>query len=108
MTRPELHLFVCNNERPVGGKPSCGARGAAEVMAAFQRELGGDPTLWGRIAVTPCGCLGPCFEGPMIAVYPDGVWYQRVSAADVGEIVASHVRGGVPVPIDRLRYRFEE
>lgn len=97
MTQPALHLFVCQNERPVGGRPSCAARGSAEVLAALQRELGNDPELWGRVAVTPCGCLGPCFEGPIVVVYPDATWYAGVCAADVPEIVAEHVRAGRPV-----------
>ncbi len=101
MTQPALHLFVCRNDRPVGGRPSCGARGSAEVLGALQREVGKDPALWGRIAVTPCGCLGPCFEGPTVVVYPDAVWYGAVTAADVPELVERHLRGGRPV--ERLR-----
>src|SRR5262245_60567581 len=102
----ERHLFVCSNERPVGGKPSCGARGAAEVLAALQRELGADPALWGRVAVTPCGCLGPCFEGPTVVVYPDAVWYRGVTPDDAAEIVDRHLRRREPV--ERLRHVWED
>jgi (2Fe-2S) ferredoxin len=106
MTQPKLHLFVCQNDRPEGGRPSCGARGAAELLGALQRAIGSDPELWGQVAVTPCGCLGPCFEGPAMVVYPGGVWYGGVTAADVGEIVQQHVRGGVPV--ERLRLPMDD
>jgi (2Fe-2S) ferredoxin len=102
MTQPTLHLFVCQNERPVGGRPSCAARGSAEVLGALQRAVGADPDLRGRVAVTPCGCLGPCFEGPALVVYPDAVWYGAVRPADVAEIVDSHLREGRPVPRLRL------
>jgi (2Fe-2S) ferredoxin len=101
MTQPTRHLFVCHNDRPVGGRPSCGAGGAAEVLSALQRAIGGDPDLWGQVAITPCACLGPCFEGPTIVVYPDAVWYGGVTAADVPELVSSHLREGRPV--QRLR-----
>jgi (2Fe-2S) ferredoxin len=101
MTQPALHLFVCQNERPVGGRPSCAARGGAEVLAALQREIGGDLALASTVAVTPCGCLGPCFEGPVLVVYPDAVWYRGVTASDVPEIVSEHLRAGRPV--ERLR-----
>jgi (2Fe-2S) ferredoxin len=30
-------------------------------------------------------------------VYPDGVWYAHVTPADVPEIIASHLKGGIPV-----------
>ena len=101
MTQPLLHLFVCRNDRPQGGRPSCGARGSVAVLGALQRAVATDPALCARVAVTPCGCLGPCFEGPTVVVYPDAVWYGAVTAADVAEIVESHVRGGRPV--ERLR-----
>lgn len=35
-----------------------------------------------EILVTPCGCLGPCFDGPNAVVYPDGVWYSDLNPAD--------------------------
>jgi (2Fe-2S) ferredoxin len=101
MTQPKLHLFVCQNDRPVGGRPSCAARGSGEVLAALQRAVGNDPELWGKVAVTPCGCLGPCFEGPALVVYPEGIWYAGVTPADVDELVRVHVKGGAAV--ERLR-----
>lgn len=97
MPKIERHFFVCDNARPAGGKPSCGARGAGEVLSALQEGLGRHPELWGSIAITPSGCLGPCFEGPTIVVYPEAVWYVGVTAADVPEIVEKHMRNGIPV-----------
>jgi len=106
MATPRHHLFVCQNWRPEGGKPSCGGRKSGDVLAALQRALGADRELCGLVAVTDCGCLGPCFDGPMVVVYPDGVWYQRVVPDDAQEIVERHLRGGEPV--ERLRFRFED
>ena len=97
MAQIERHFFVCENARPAGGKPSCGARGAAAIPTALQEGLGRHPELWGRVAVTPTGCLGPCFEGPTVVVYPEAVWYVGVTVDDVPEIVESHMRNGVPV-----------
>lgn len=97
MPKIERHFFVCENARPVGGKPSCGARGSGELLSALQEGLGRHPEQWGRIAVTPSGCLGPCFEGPTVVVYPEGVWYVSVTPADVEEIVERHMCNGEPV-----------
>ena len=94
MTQPKVHLFVCRNDRPVGGRPSCGARGSAAVLAALQRAVARDPRLADSVAVTPCGCLGPCFEGPTVVVYPEAVWYGGVTTNDVDEIVARHLGDG--------------
>jgi (2Fe-2S) ferredoxin len=97
LPKVERHFFVCENARPQGGKPSCGARGSAELTTALQEGLGRHPELWGRVAVTSTGCLGPCFEGPTIVVYPEAVWYVGVTPADIPEIVDSHMCRGIPV-----------
>ena len=55
MAQIERHFFVCENARPAGGKPSCGARGSAEIATALQEGLGRHPELWGRVAVTSTG-----------------------------------------------------
>lgn len=39
--------------------------------------------------VKSVGCLGLCHAGPLVAVEPDGVLYQGVSAADAPAIIAS-------------------
>jgi (2Fe-2S) ferredoxin len=101
VSHPAHHVFVCQNERPIEGKPSCGARGGAAVFSALQREVGARPALWGRVAVTGCACLGPCFDGPTVVVYPDAVWYVGVRPEDAAEIVERHLGAGQPV--ERLR-----
>jgi (2Fe-2S) ferredoxin len=106
MPKIERHFFVCQNERPAQGKPSCGARGAAQLLTALQEGLGAHPELWGRVAVTPSGCLGPCFEGPTVVVYPEGVWYVGVQLSDVPELVEQHMARGLPVT--RLLYTWED
>ena len=106
MPKVERHFFVCENERPLLGKPSCKPRGAAEILTALQEGMGAHPELWGRIAVTPSGCLGPCFEGPTIVVYPEAVWYVGVQVSDVAEIVEKHMLKGEPV--ERLVRTSEE
>ena len=103
----ERHLFVCVNERPVGGRPSCGGRALYEALSAAVLSRG---ELCARVAVTPTGCLGPCFDGPVAVVYgrdwPEGVWYAGVQASDAETIVDEHLAAGRPV--ERLRYRWPD
>ena len=47
------------------------------------------------------GCLDVCELGVTVVVYPEEVWYGRVTVDDVAEIVEQHLIGGRPV--DRLR-----
>lgn len=97
------HVFVCTGK-------SCSAVGSAEVIEAFERELKARGILFGKeakgknpkgsIVVTECASVGFCAIGAAVMVYPDGVWYAQVRAADVPEIIESHLLQGRIV--DRL------
>ena len=86
------HLFVCTNV-VASGKPACGKRGGDELLRAVQRELLARKA--SGVIVTPCGCLGPCFDGPNAVVYPDGVWYAALDETDAAAIAAHLVDGTV-------------
>jgi (2Fe-2S) ferredoxin len=51
----------------------------------------------GSVVLTECGSVGFCAIGAAVMVYPDGVWYAQVRAADVPEIVEEHLINGRPV-----------
>ena len=38
-----------------------------------------------------------CGDGPLVVVYPDGVWYRRVATNDLDEIIEQHLEKGRPV-----------
>jgi (2Fe-2S) ferredoxin/predicted O-methyltransferase YrrM len=93
-----FHFFVCTQQKPEG-IPSCPASGSFAVLDALDREIqarGFD----NDVQLTTCGCMGLCDEGPVMVVYPAGVWYRRVQPSDVSEIVRTHLGDGKPV--DRL------
>jgi (2Fe-2S) ferredoxin/predicted O-methyltransferase YrrM len=98
-----FHLFVCTQQKPEG-VPSCPASGSFAVLGALDREIQArglnQPGLNNDVQLTTCGCMGLCDEGPVMVVYPAGVWYRRVQSSDVSEIVDAHLRDGKPV--DRL------
>lgn len=85
------HLFVCTSS-VASGKPACGRRGGVELVASVQQKLLARGAA--GVLVTPCGCLGACFDGPNAVVYPDGVWYGSLDASDADAIV-SHLVDGV-------------
>jgi len=93
-----FHLFVCTQQKPEG-VPSCPASGSFAVLGALDREIQARG-LNHDTQLTTCGCMGLCDEGPVMVVYPAGVWYRRVQPSDVSEIVDTHLRDGKPV--DRL------
>jgi (2Fe-2S) ferredoxin len=71
------------------------------VLEAFENDLKERGLLFGReakgknphgsVVVTSCASVGFCSIGPAVMVYPDGVWYAQVRAADVPEIVEEHL-----------------
>jgi (2Fe-2S) ferredoxin/predicted O-methyltransferase YrrM len=98
-----FHLFVCTQQKPEGVS-SCSASGSFAVLSALDREMQerglNHRSLNNEVQLTTCGCMGLCDEGPVMVVYPAGVWYRRVQPSDVSEIVDVHLRDGKLV--DRL------
>lgn len=95
------HVFFCCNQRN-DGRCSCndhGSQAVRDYAKARIKELG----LAGkdRVRINQAGCLDRCEEGPVLVVYPEGVWYTYVDQHDVDEIIDKHLVNGVIV--ERLR-----
>jgi (2Fe-2S) ferredoxin/predicted O-methyltransferase YrrM len=89
------HAFVCTQEKPEG-VPCCSTAGSFRVLDALHGALGAQG-LSDEVQVSSCGCLGICDSGPVMIVYPEGIWYTRLTPADVPEIVSSHFQSGKKV-----------
>jgi (2Fe-2S) ferredoxin len=93
----DKHLFICCNRREPGNpKGSCDPTGSEALQKAFKKALG-ERGLSKRIRANKSGCLDQCEFGPTVVVYPDAVWYSKVTEADVDEIIDEHIVGGRPV-----------
>ena len=95
------HLFFCLNQRK-SGEECCDQHNAFELFEYAKRrvkELGlAGP---GKVRVNKAGCLDRCADGPVMVVYPEGVWYTAVDKSDIDEIIDQHfVQGQV---VERLR-----
>ena len=94
------HVFFCTNQRSEG--ECCaehGAHGAKDYMKKRCKALGihGE----GNVRINTAGCLDRCSRGPVMVIYPEGVWYTWVDREDLDEIIERHLIAGEQV--ERLR-----
>lgn len=98
MTAPfyACHVFCCTNERPEGHtRGDCKSKGADKIrnyLKVRMKELNVPES-----RVNTAGCLDRCELGPVLVIYPEGVWYRCTTLQDAERIVQDHIIGGVPV-----------
>lgn len=80
------HVLVC------GGTP-CELGGCRAVKDALLEEIESQG-LASEIRVLETGCLGPCDQGPVMIVYPEGIVYAHLKPEDAREIVGQHLLKG--------------
>lgn len=76
-------LFVCTHAREGGERASCAAagRGGFALFEALKAEVKARG-LKGAVRVSRSGCLDLCEQGPNAFLYPEGTWYNHLTAAD--------------------------
>jgi (2Fe-2S) ferredoxin len=88
------HVFFCVNQR-ANGESCCNDHDAEGVRAYAKsriKELG--LAGQGCVRINNAGCLDRCDEGPVLVIYPEGIWYTYVDRADVDEIIQEHIVNG--------------
>ena len=91
------HVFFCTNQRS-NGESSCedfNSQAMRDYAKKRCKELGLHKE--GHTRINSAGCLNRCELGPVIVVYPEGIWYTWVDQEDIDEIIESHLLNGIPV-----------
>ena len=78
-------IFVCATP----GEGRCGAKGGNELLEAFRAEV--ERRGLSSAAVLRNACTRRHENGPVVFIFPDDVWYERVTAEDVPRIVDRHL-----------------
>ncbi len=86
MSKYRMHVLIC-------GGTGCMASDSETIyddfVAGIQKK-----GLQDEIQVLKTGCFGFCEQGPIVKIYPDNVFYVRVSKDDVSELISEHVIKG--------------
>lgn len=82
-------LMVCAGTACVAGK-------ALPLIEQLRKELK-SRGLDKKYLVVPTGCNGFCAQGPVMVVQPGGIFYQKLTADHIPEIIEKHLEGGEPV-----------
>lgn len=101
MSYYRYHVFFCCNQREEGA--ACCQDFDALGVRAYAKQRSKELGIAGKggVRMNTAGCLDRCDEGPVMVVYPEGVWYSYVDREDIDEIIDSHLKNGQVV--ERLR-----
>lgn len=80
------HVMVC-------GGTGCTSSNSDRIAKCFEEEIT-NKGLEKEVQVVRTGCFGLCELGPVVVVYPEGVFYSRVKEEYVPEIVEEHLLKG--------------
>ncbi len=95
MSAYRSHVLVCAGA-------GCVSSGCLRTESALVDEIA-TLGIEGEIKVIETGCIGTCDLGPVVLVYPEGVFYSKVEPQDAREIAREHLYKGRVV--QRLLYK---
>lgn len=102
MQQPKYHALICTSCRLNGViKGFCANHDSVSLLQNLTEQID-DAGIGSDIMVTHTGCFGLCEKGPVMVVYPEGVWYGQLDEAKIERIVSEHFCNGIPVAEFRI------
>jgi len=92
------HLLLCAT--PTKQKCFKGNEGQKtwECLKNTLKKFENDPSTKNvHILRSKADCLRVCKNGPILLIWPDGIWYEKVSPEKISEIFTSHIINGKPI-----------
>ena len=84
------HIFFCTNIRQDKNKRSCGSKEVLELRN-YMKERIKESGIRG-IRVNTAGCLNRCKKGPLMVIYPEGVWMKVTNKKDIDLIIEKYIK----------------
>ncbi|PJZ69928.1 ferredoxin [Leptospira perolatii] len=84
------HIFVCENIREEGERPSCGRAGSERILAYLKKRLK-EMGIKNRIRIQRAGCLDRCELGPVQVAYPEGLWFSLKTEEDAEKFLKNYI-----------------
>jgi cob(I)alamin adenosyltransferase len=89
------HVFICIHGDCAGPEEGLRLRQRfLELNRVYGLNKLSNPA---RVKCSIADCLGVCSGGPIMVVYPDGIWYHHVDLERLDRIYQEHILGGRPV-----------
>lgn len=93
MSYYKRHVFFCTNQRDDGAE-CCQNFGAQKMRDYVKGKVKALNLPEHSVRINSAGCLDRCSEGPVLVVYPEGIWYTYIDEKDVDEIISEHILHG--------------